>query len=198
VKVALPPIPTFSESKAPEKYPSGAWSISGIRGDLESHVRDGDAGKEITVKGYVAKIYVPPECPEGDVCPPAKQPHLWITDAADDKGLKRAMLVVNYAYTIPEWQAKDWKDEPQVVLELGKQYTFKGKVKQFSDTGFAHSEGLLEFVAYHPLDPETGAASTEWVYPPGAPFHPLEVARQEEENRKLYERARAEAEKRGR
>jgi hypothetical protein len=188
IAVQLPPVPAFATATAADQYPDGSWSVAGIRKDLEARVAEGDAGKEITLEAYVTRIYVPPECPEGEVCPPAKQPHVFVADTAGEKGVKRMMMVVNYQFAIPEWDARSWKDAPEVVLEVGKQYTFKGKVRTFSDTGFAHSEGLLEFVAYHPLDPATGAASPDWVYPPGAPWHPQEIERQEAENAALAEK----------
>src|SRR5690606_18815442 len=103
----------------------------------------GEQGTEVLVRGYVQEIYVAPECPSGEVCAPPKQPHVWITDAPEEKGKKRAMMVVNYRFAIPAWDAKRWKKEPEVVLEVGKRYTFKGKFKRFSDTGFAFDRGLL-------------------------------------------------------
>jgi len=189
IQVQLPPSPGFPTGAAPDKYPDGVWSIAGLRRDLDAQVKAGDAGTEIEVRGWVLEIYVPPECPEGEVCPPPKQPHLFIVDAEADKGKRNAMMVVNYAFTIPEWDARRWKGQPDVVVEVGKQYTFKGKLRQFSDTGFAHDRGLLEFVAYRPHDPDTGLELADWVYPPGAPWHPMEIARQEEENAALAERA---------
>ncbi|WP_266219911.1 hypothetical protein [Paraliomyxa miuraensis] len=194
VQVSLPPPPNFDEGKAPEQWEDGAWSIWGLRRDVDKQVAEGDAGTEITLKGWVQEIYVPPECPEGG-CPPPKQPHVWITDQEGVEGKKRAMMVVNYRFTIPEWQAKDWKDQPDVILEKGKRYTFKGVFKQFSDTGFASDHGLLEFKAYKPLDPETGAELPEWVYPPGASWHPLTIQQQEEQNAKLAEAAAKAAKK---
>jgi hypothetical protein len=188
VKVQLPPAPEFSDGAVPAKYADGVWSIAGLRADLDAQVARGDAGEEIEVRGWVTKIYVPPECTEGEACPPAKQPHLWMTDAEGEKGLKRALMVVNYQYAIPEWDAARWRDQPDVILEVGKPYTFKGRFKQFSDTGFAYDRGLLEFVAYHPRDPDTGAELSVWVVPPGSFEHPLEVARQEEENAALAEK----------
>lgn len=189
VKVELPPPPNFDEAKVDEQYQDGAYSIYGLRKHLDERVKEGDAGKEITVRGYVQEIYVPPECPEGEICPPGKQPHFWIVDKPEEKGKKRAMMVVNYQFKIPEWDAKRWKDQPVVVVEVGKRYTIKGKFRRFSDTGFADDRGLLEFVAYKPLDPESGQELDQWIYPPGAPWHPMEIARQEEENRKLAEKA---------
>jgi hypothetical protein len=187
--VTLPPSPDFEEGKAPEQWDNGAWSIWGLRRDIATHVTEGDAGKEVEVMGWVQDIYIPPECPEGESCPPPKQAHLWITDHESAKGKKRAMMVVNYRFVIPEWDAKRWKEVPDVVFQKDQRYRFKGKFKQFSDTGFAYDRGLLEFVAYKPHDPETGAELDTWVYPPGAPWHPLEILRQEEENNALAEKA---------
>jgi hypothetical protein len=192
IQVQLPPSPDFEEGKAPEQWEDAAYSIWGLRRDVDKHVKEGESGTEITVKGWVQEVYVAPECPEGG-CPLPKQPHIWITDHQDSKGKKRAMMVVNYRFVIPEWDAKRWKDQPDVVFTEGKRYTIKGKFKQFSDTGFAFDRGLLEFIAYKPIDPETGQELPTWVYPPGAAWHPLEIERQEEANAALAERAKASA-----
>jgi hypothetical protein len=188
-KVELPAAPNFEEGKVDEQYPDGAYSVYGLRRKLDERVAEGVAGTEITVRAYIQEIYVPDPCPEGEVCPPGKQPHVWVVDQPDVQGKKRAMMVVNYAFVIPESDAKRWKDEPAVLLEKGKQYTFKGKFKRFSDTGFADDRGLLEFLAYKAKDPETGAELDAWVYPPGAAWHPLEIKRIEEENAALAEQA---------
>ena len=193
IKVDLPPSPNFDEGKAPEKWEDGSWSIYGLRTKLDENVKEGAGGKEIQVKGWVQEIYVAPPCPEGEVCAPPKQPHVWITDNQGEQGKKRAMMVVNYRFQIPEFQAKMWKDAPPVVLEKDKRYTFRGKFKQFSDTGFAYDRGLLEFVAYKPLDPATGAEMADWVYPPGAAWHPIMIAEQEKQNAELVEKAKGTA-----
>ena len=193
VKVELPPPPDFDEGKVPEKADDGAWSVYGLRKNLDENVKQGEAGVEIEVRGYVQDIYEPPVCPEGEQCPPGKQPHVWITDKPDDKGKKRAMMVVNYAFTIPEYDVKRWEKVPSVMLAKGQQYTFKGKFKRFSDSGFADARGLLDFVAYKAKDPVTGVES--WVAPPGAAWHPLEILRQEEEQKALIEKVNKDAAK---
>lgn len=193
VKVELPPPPDFDEGKVPEKADDGAWSVYGLRKSLDENVKQGEAGVEIEVRGYVQDIYEPPVCPEGEQCPPGKQPHVWITDKPDDKGKKRAMMVVNYAFTIPEYDVKRWEKVPSVMLAKGQQYTFKGKFKRFSDSGFADARGLLDFVAYKAKDPVTGVES--WVAPPGAAWHPLEILRQEEEQKALIEKVNKDAAK---
>ena len=191
VKVELPPAPNFDEGKVAEKYDDGTWSVYGLRHEIDENVKQGDAGVEIEVRGFVQDIYEPPPCPEGETCPLGKQPHFWITDKAEDKGKKRAMMVVNYAFTIPEYDAKRWKDVQNVAVEKGKQYTFKGKFKRFSDTGFADARGLLDFVSYKGLNAKTG--QEEWISPPGAPWHPLEILKQEEDQKKLIEKVNKEA-----
>lgn len=193
VKFELPPPPDFDEGKVAEKWDDGPWSIYGLRKQIDDSVKAGDAGQEIEVKGFVQDIYEPPVCPEGEKCPPGKQPHIWITDKADEKGKKRAMMVVGYRMTIPEYDAKRWEKIPDVVFEKGKQYTFKGKFRRFSDQGFADARGLLEFTYYKAVDPATGQEG--WIAPRNAPWHPLELLRVEEEQRKLVEKVNKDAAK---
>ena len=193
VKVELPPPPDFDEGKVAPKYDDGAWSVYGLRKELDANVKAGEDGAEIEVRGFVQDIYVAPVCPEGETCPPGKQPHVWITDKAEDKGKKRAMMVVNYAFTIPEFDVKRWKDVPNVVLNKGQQYTFKGRFKRFSDTGFADARGLLDFISYKGIDPKTGVEG--WIAPPGAAWHPLQIAQEEEAQRQLIEKVNKDAAK---
>lgn len=193
VKVELPPPPDFDEGKVAEKYEDGVWSVYGLRKELDTNVKLGEAGVDIEVRGFVQDIYEPPVCPEGQQCPPGKQPHVWITDKAEDKGKKRAMMVVNYAFTIPEYDVKRWKDIPGVMLAKGEQHTFKGKFKRFSDTGFADARGLLDFIAYKAKDLKTGIEG--WVAPPGAPWHPLEEAAEAERQKALIEKVNKNADK---
>ncbi len=187
INVVLPPAPLLEHAAVPTKDADGHWSIDGLRRDRTTQLAAGQAGTEITVKGWVQQIYLPPECPAGTVCPPNKQPHFWITDTPHTEGRKRAMMVVNYAFTIPEWEAERWKDEPEVVLHKGTQYVFKGHFKQFSDTGFSHQAGLLEFVAVLAVDARSG--TSKWIYPRASPWHPVQVALREADKAELIEAA---------
>lgn len=205
IKVELPSSPNFDEARAPVKWddPDQSYSIYGLRKDIDDRLKEGESGKEVIVKGWVQEIYVPPECPEGQLCAPGKQPHFWITDQQDGQGKKRAMMVVNYYFPIPEWD-KDtlamWKDIPLVVVEVGKQYTIKGKFKRFSDTGFAHDNGLLEFVSYKVPNPDPKAPNPGelvWIAPPNSDWHPKTVQMQEEQNAKMMERMQKDAEAAG-
>jgi hypothetical protein len=194
VQVELPASPGFEDADVPDRYDDGAYSIRGLRRELDARIAEGEAGQEILVRAFLSRIYTPPECPQGSPCPPTRQPHLWLTDDDDDRGTRRALMVVSYSFAIPEWQAKDWKKQPQVAMDVNKRYTIKGRFKRFSDTGFADDQGLLEFIAYRPHDPETGQEQPgKWVYPRGAPWHPLVIAQQEAANRALAERAARDA-----
>lgn len=193
IKVELPPSPDFDEGKVADKWEDGSLSIYGLRKSLEENVKEGDKGTEIMVKGFVQDIYEPPECPEGETCPPAKQPHIWIADKEEEKGKKRAMMVVGYQFSIPEWEAEQWKDVPDVQFEKGKRYTFKGTFKRFSDTGFADARGLLDFRFYKVVDEASG--TEVWVAPPGAAWHPKTLALQEEQQKKLIEKVNKDASK---
>lgn len=188
VVVNLPEAPAFESGiGVPLRYDDGAYSIRGLRAELDERIAAGERGTEVRVRAYVQEIYVPPECPEGEMCPPGKQPHLWLTDGENEKGKRHAMLLVNYRFHIPEWQEAEWRGVPEVVVEVGRQYHFRGLFVRFSDSGFAHDQGLLQFSSYEVEDDE---GKTSWVYAPGASNHPLEIQRQEEANRRLEEKAR--------
>ncbi|GEM_PF-2241972 len=195
INVELPASPNFDEGKAPEKWEDGSYSIYGLRSKIDENLKEGEAGKEVWIKGYVQDIYIPLECPEGELCPPSKQPHFWITDSAGEKGKKRALMIVSYAYQIPEWEMGQWKDVPQVTIEKGKQYKIKGVFKRFSNTGFATDVGLIDFVSYMATDADTGTALEVW--PPGSPVHPQTVATQEAQMAKDIQRMNAAAKKKG-
>jgi hypothetical protein len=185
--VDLPRAPDLTAPAVPDRYPDGAWSIAGLRKDPEARWAEGDAGVELLVRVYVQEVYVPPPCLDAATCPPTKQPHLWAADTKDTRGHKRSMLVVGYSFSIPAWDAEAWKDMPTIDLRVGEQYLLTGKFRQFSDTGFADANGLLEFVAVKQLDPDGTMLD---VFPPGAPWHPLSIARAEGERVLLEKTAR--------
>ena len=200
IDVELPASPDFDEARAPEKWegdPDGAVSIFGLRKDMDDRLKEGEAGQKVVVKGWVQEIYVPPTCEEDQLCPPGKQPHFWITDNQDEKGKKRAMMVVNYDFPIPEWDEATlemWEAQPRVVVEVGKQYTIKGEFKRFSDTGFAHDNGLLEFNSYKAPNPDPESSGEMiWIYPPNCDWHPQAIAAAEAANAEMQERMQKEA-----
>src|SRR5262249_44135955 len=55
IKVDLPPPPNFNVQNAPEKYPSGEFSIYGLRKKMSTNL-----DKDVQVRAYLLSIY---ECP---------------------------------------------------------------------------------------------------------------------------------------
>lgn len=129
VKVELPPPPAFIESQIPASYPDGTLSIYGLRKQKDKYLY-----QEVKVKGYLLEVYQCPVCPKGQTCKLCDQPHFFIADLATGKKDK-AMMVVDYLMP---------KQLPP-ALTVGKQYLVEGTFARNSPTGFADSEGLLQF-----------------------------------------------------
>jgi len=158
MKVNLPPSPNFDLATAPEKHPTGEFSVFGLRKSMKENL-----DKDVQVKGYLLYLY---ECPpeirkcneeqdarakrarrralpgapvpeETTTCRPCDQPHFFISDKADGK-LERALLVADYPL-------KDWKTNRPKALDVkqGEQYVVTGTFAINSITGFAASNGLL-------------------------------------------------------
>jgi hypothetical protein len=148
----------------PEGWEDGSFSIKGIRVRIDHFVKQGEAGHPYVLTGWVQRAGDKPE------------PHVWITDLESGAGLGGEMMVTGYTFAIPKKDAKRWKDQPKVVLEAGKKYTFIGWIRRKSDGGLAANDGLLVLERYRPAEQHDGA-----IYPPGAPWHPLEIMRAEME-----------------
>ena len=104
------------------------------------------------------------------------------------------MMVVNYSFQIPEWDAKRWKDEPQVMLERGQALHLQGQVQALLGHRLLlrpWSAGVRGLQAPRPRDRSKSCPTGSTLRRP--PWHPLEVARMEEENAKLAEKAKATA-----
>ncbi|MSP60874.1 MAG: hypothetical protein EXR72_11125 [Myxococcales bacterium] len=129
IKVDLPPPPSFAEDNQPLQYPDGTMSIFGLRKQIDKYL-----GKDVKVKAYLLEIYQCPVCPKGQQCKLCDQPHFFLSDKPDGKKEKSLMTV---DYLMP-------KQKPP-FLTVGKQYTLEGTFARNSPTGFAMSDGLLQF-----------------------------------------------------
>ena len=162
VKVNLPPAPNFDAATAPVQYPSGEYSVYGLRKGM-TKILD----KDVRVKGYLLYLYecppetrkcneeqdakrkkekrkaaakgAPPavaEAPQGG-CRPCEQPHFFLSDTPTTK-IERALLVADYPI-------KDWKSgKPKAIqVKQGEQYVVTGTFAINSITGFAASNGLI-------------------------------------------------------
>ena len=158
----LPPSPALPDSTVTRRLADGSWTVAGLRAELDARVKEGDAGIQVDVTATVARVYTPPVCPPEILCPPAELPHVWVLDDLRDDDMLQRMMVVGYRVDIPEREAERWEGVPEIVLEQGKTYTFRGVFRQFSDTGFSEALGLLEFRAVR--------SAGGWVMPRGAPW----------------------------
>jgi hypothetical protein len=98
----LPAVPTLPPPPAPVTYPDGAYSIYGVR-----HVAARNWSKQVRVRGYIAKVYVPmvpgvnpPRvCGERDHCLEEK-PHIYIADTAGETDPEKLMMVTGHASSV--------------------------------------------------------------------------------------------------
>jgi hypothetical protein len=164
VKVNLPPSPSFAASNVPTQYPTGEFSVMGLR-----KMKDKYMDKDVRVKAYLVEIY---ECPAelrkcndelsdktkkakkqaikkgGDAlttnvqvdrggCRPCDQPHFFMADTPTTKK-ERALLVADYP-------VKDWDtgDPKPLEAKAGQEYVVTGTFSINSMTGFAASNGLI-------------------------------------------------------
>jgi hypothetical protein len=164
VKVNLPPSPSFAASNVPTQYPSGEFSVLGLR-----KMKDKYMDKDVQVKAYLVEIY---ECPAelrkcndelndktkkakkkaikkgGDAltenvqierggCRPCDQPHFFMADTPTAKK--------DHALLIADYPVKDWDtgDPKPLEAKVGQQYIVTGTFSINSMTGFAASNGLI-------------------------------------------------------
>lgn len=190
IKVNLPPSPNFDAEKAPIQYPSGEFSVYGLRRNMSKYM-----DKDVRVKGYLLELY---ECPaelrkcnedaaakskrekkkmkpgapppvevKSADCRPCDQPHFFIGDSPTMKK-ERALLVADYP-------VKDWKTGKPKPLELkpGAELIVTGTFAINSITGFGASNGLI---IHKRLEDTTGKVLAEGnaVLPPEAQTIQLE------------------------
>jgi hypothetical protein len=170
IKVDLPPPPNFNIQTAPEKYPSGEYSIYGLRKHMSQYL-----DKDVQVKAYLLQIY---ECPaEQRKCndelaaktkkekkKEAKSAKSGAPPKAPGAAAAEAMkggchpcdqphfflgdtptTKLDHGLLIADYPLKDWttgKPKP-LVAKAGDQYVVTGMFAINSMTGFAASDGLI-------------------------------------------------------
>ena len=129
VRVSLPPAPSFSDLDQPTANPDGTLTVWGLRKQKKNYLT-----KDVKVKAFLLDVYLCPVCPKGQTCKLCDQPHFFLSDKPDGKK-EKALMVVDYLMP---------KQKPP-ALTVGKQYTVEGTFARNSPTGFAMSDGLLQF-----------------------------------------------------
>src|ERR1041385_1415951 len=136
---------------------------------------------DVEVTGYIAKVYVPPECPPKTKCPLPPAPHIWLADTAGETDDSKLLIVAGYAENqkaiddaIKEakkpTKKKDAKAEKEkedvgllpIPIDFfpGAKIKVKGKFAYISGSGFQSSEGVLQYNGHETLEaaPEAAAA----------------------------------------
>ncbi|MDH5675655.1 MAG: hypothetical protein OEZ06_26260 [Myxococcales bacterium] len=173
VTPSLPPVPTLPPPPHPTQYSDQSYSVYGLRRQLRKTI-----DTEVSVTGYIAKVFVPPECPEKQKCPLPPAPHLWMADTQGEQDPAKLLLMAGYAENqlqIDEAIENEKKGKPQDPEELaemgmtpiptdlfaGAKLKVKGRFAYISGSGFQSSEGVLGYNGHETLEPAPEAATAE-------------------------------------
>ena len=173
VKPSLPPVPTIPPMKQPIQYPDQSYSVEGLR-----KVKNRTINSEVNMTGYIAKVFVPPECPPKQKCPLPSAPHFWISDAKGETDPLKLLLVAGYAENqkaiddAMKEAKKSKKAAPPpedtglipipVDLFQDAKIKIKGRFTFMSGSGFSSSAGVLDYLGHEILEPGIPPAT-----PPG-------------------------------
>ena len=167
VKASLPPVPTIPPPPHPIQYSDQSYSVYGLRRALRRTINT-----EVNVTAYIAKVFVPPECPPKEKCPLPPAPHVWLADTKTETDNAKMLLVGGYAENqkaIDEAmkEAKKGKkaaapapEETGIIpiptdLFQGAKIKIKGRFSYMSGAGFQSSEGVMDYASHETLEPGT-------------------------------------------
>jgi hypothetical protein len=160
----LPTVPNIPPPPHPTQYPDQSYSVYGVRKMIRNTINTA-----LSVTGYVAKVYQPPECPEGKRCPTPAAPHLWMADMADEQDETKLLLVAGYAENqnqIDEaieaamkgkpLEVPEGSDAPPIPVDLfkGAKVKFQGSFSYSTGgfgaaaRGFQSSDGVLSYTTH--------------------------------------------------
>ncbi|MFI5306378.1 MAG: hypothetical protein ACHQ53_03435 [Polyangiales bacterium] len=171
VKASLPGVPTLPPPPYPTQYGDQTYSVYGLRRALRKTI-----DQDVTVTGYISKIYVPPECPPKTKCPLPPAPHIYVGDTASETDDGKLLIVAGYAEnqkaiddaikeakTGAKKDAKAEKAEKEkeeagllpipIDFFQGAKIKVKGRFSFISGSGFQSSEGVLNYSGHETLEP---------------------------------------------
>jgi hypothetical protein len=167
VKASLPPVPTIPPPPHPIQYSDQSYSVYGLRRALRRTINT-----EVTVTAYIAKVFVPPECPPKEKCPLPPAPHIWLADTKTETDNSKMLLVGGYAENqkaIEEAikEAKKGKKaaapapEETGIIPVptdffpGAKIKITGRFSYMGGAGFQSSEGVMDYGGHETLEPGT-------------------------------------------
>jgi hypothetical protein len=165
IKPNLPAVPTLPPPPYPIQYTDNSYSLFGLRKKMKNTL-----DTEVDLTGYVVETYVPPECPTGKNCPPARAPHVYLADSKGETDAAKRILLVGYAENqksidealVDKKRGKVRAPNPEsgilpVPTDLfpGAKIKAHARFTRVSGSGFAQSDGLLDYRGHTTLEPPT-------------------------------------------
>jgi len=171
VTPSLPAVPTIPPPPFALQYDDRSYSVFGLRRKLAQTIN-----QEVTVTGYIAKVFVAPVCEEGKKCPTPAAPHIWLADTATETENSKLVIVAGYAENqaaVDEAVEAAGRGKPIIPPEetgllpipvdfgVGAKVKLKGQFAYISGSGFQSSQGVLEYRGHEtitpaPVPPEAG------------------------------------------
>jgi len=163
VEPNLPPVPPLPPPPHPVQYADSSYSVYGVRHRMANTVNT-----ELEVTGWIVEVYIPPECPDEESCPPATAPHMWIADTQEEADPMHRLTVVGYAENqvqLDEWREAAAAGRPIEIdpetgqlpiptdFDIGAKVKVNGRFARISGTGFNISNGLLEYRSHETIEP---------------------------------------------
>ncbi len=163
VKPSLPAVPTIPPAPYPVQYGDQSYSVYGLRRALRRTINT-----DVNVTAYIAKVFVPPECPPKEKCPLPPAPHFFLADTKTETDPGKQVIVAGYAENqkaiddaIKAAGHGKSKAAPEDTGLLpvptdffeGAKIKLKGKFSFMSGAGFQSSEGVLDYAGHETLEP---------------------------------------------
>lgn len=159
----LPAVPTLPPPPFEVQYADGSYSVYGVR---RRNLTTMDT--EVAVTGYVVEFYEAPECEEGQTCPPAAAPHVWIADTPENpEDPSERLMVAGYAENqtqvdeIMEAHRRGRFEQPDpesgllpfpVDFAIGAKVKVMGRFTRVAAAGFNVSNGMVDYENYELIE----------------------------------------------
>jgi hypothetical protein len=168
VKPSLPGVPTLPPPPHPTQYSDQSYTVYGLRRQLRKTI-----DTDVSVTGYIAKVFAPPECPPKQQCPLPPAPHMWMSDVQGETDETKLLLVAGYAENQAaiddaikaakkgkkptEEELKEQQDMGILPIPTdfyaGAKVKVTGRFSYISGSGFQSSEGVLTYGGHETLEP---------------------------------------------
>ena len=182
VTPSLPGVPTLPPPPYPTQLADQSYTVYGLRKQLRKTIET-----DVSVTGYIAKVFIPPECPPDAEklkikCPTPAAPHMYLSDAQGETDESKLLLVAGYAdnqalideaIEAAKKPKKPLTAEEQKELDdtgilpiptdffAGAKVKVLGRFAYISGSGFQSSDGVLGYAGHTTLEPAPEQAAAK-------------------------------------